>query len=106
MLGGEEGARLALYAGQPQGDAIVLYGPFIGDSKEDIVRLFTEYQAGQFVRMTSKLAASRQREHCSDKEQLSGNKQCTNRGFEAIASPLVRKHQHQFLRFWFHGAQH
>jgi redox-sensitive bicupin YhaK (pirin superfamily) len=28
----EEGARLVLYAGQPQGNPIVSYGPFIGDS--------------------------------------------------------------------------
>jgi hypothetical protein len=27
-------------------------GPFIGDSKEDIVRLYTEYRAGEFVRMS------------------------------------------------------
>lgn len=52
LVAGEEGARLVLYAGQPQGDPIVSYGPFIGDSKEDIVRLFTEYRAGQFVRMS------------------------------------------------------
>jgi hypothetical protein len=48
----EEGARLVLYAGQPQGNPIVSHGPFIGDSKEDIVRLYTEYRAGEFVRMT------------------------------------------------------
>jgi redox-sensitive bicupin YhaK (pirin superfamily) len=48
----EEGARLVLYAGQPQGDRIVSYGPFVGDSKEDVVRLFAEYHAGKFVRMS------------------------------------------------------
>jgi len=52
VVAGEEGARLVLYAGQPQGDPIVSYGPFIADSKEDIARLYTEYQAGQFVRMS------------------------------------------------------
>jgi len=52
VVAGEEGARLVLYAGQPQGDRIVSYGPFIGDSKEDIARLFAEYQAGRFVRMS------------------------------------------------------
>jgi redox-sensitive bicupin YhaK (pirin superfamily) len=51
-VAGEEGARLVLYAGQPQGNPIVSYGPFIADSKEDIVRLYTEYRAGQFVRMS------------------------------------------------------
>ncbi|HKB99860.1 MAG TPA: pirin-like C-terminal cupin domain-containing protein [Terriglobales bacterium] len=52
VVSGNEGARLVLYAGQPQGDTIVSHGPFIGDTKEDIVRLFSEYRAGEFVRMT------------------------------------------------------
>ena len=50
---GDEGARVVLYAGEPQGDPIVSYGPFIGDSQEDIVRLLKEYRAGQFVRMST-----------------------------------------------------
>ena len=50
---GESGARLVVYAGQPQGDTIVSHGPFIGDSKEDIVRLFNEYRSGRFVRMST-----------------------------------------------------
>jgi redox-sensitive bicupin YhaK (pirin superfamily) len=28
------------------------YGPFIGDSKQDIARLFAEYQAGGFPRVS------------------------------------------------------
>lgn len=51
VVAGESGARLVLYAGQPQGDQIVSYGPFIGDTKQDIARLFAEYQAGQFPRL-------------------------------------------------------
>jgi redox-sensitive bicupin YhaK (pirin superfamily) len=52
MVAGDEGVRLVLYAGQPQGDPIVSHGPFIGDSREDIVRLYTEFRAGQFERMS------------------------------------------------------
>jgi quercetin 2,3-dioxygenase len=52
VVAGESGARLILYAGQPQGDPIVVYGPFIGDSKQDIARLFTEYQGGDFPRLS------------------------------------------------------
>ena len=52
VLAGESGARLVLYAGQPQGDPIVSYGPFIGDSKQDIARLFAEYQSGRFPRLS------------------------------------------------------
>jgi redox-sensitive bicupin YhaK (pirin superfamily) len=52
VVAGKAGARLILYAGQPQGDPIVSYGPFIGDSKQDIARLFAEYQAGRFPRLS------------------------------------------------------
>lgn len=52
VVAGEEGARVVLYAGQPQGDPIVSYGPFIGNSQADIARLFAEYRAGRFERMS------------------------------------------------------
>ena len=52
VVAGESGARLILYAGQPQGESIVSYGPFIGYAKQDIARLFAEYQAGQFPRLS------------------------------------------------------
>jgi redox-sensitive bicupin YhaK (pirin superfamily) len=52
MIAGPAGARLVLYAGQPQGDAIVSHGPFIGDSKDDIIRLYQEYRAGDFLRLS------------------------------------------------------
>jgi redox-sensitive bicupin YhaK (pirin superfamily) len=59
VVTGDEGARLVLYAGQPQGDPIVSQGPFIGDSREDIVRLHTEYRAGRFERMSQITRAAR-----------------------------------------------
>jgi len=52
VVAGECGARLILYAGQPQREPIVSYGPFIGDSKQDIARLFAEYQTGKFPRLS------------------------------------------------------
>jgi redox-sensitive bicupin YhaK (pirin superfamily) len=52
MIAGTDGARLVLYAGQPQGDPIVSHGPFIGDSKDDIVRLYNTYRAGGFERLS------------------------------------------------------
>jgi redox-sensitive bicupin YhaK (pirin superfamily) len=58
VTAGEEGARLVFYAGQPQGDPIVSYGPFIGDSKQDIVRLYTELQSGQFVSLSELVKAA------------------------------------------------
>lgn len=55
----DEGARLVLYAGQPQGDPIVSEGPFIGDTREDIVRLQQEYRAGRFERLSQIAHAAR-----------------------------------------------
>jgi hypothetical protein len=52
ITGGAEGARVVFYAGEPQGAPIVSHGPFIGDSREDIVRLYTEFRAGKFERMS------------------------------------------------------
>jgi redox-sensitive bicupin YhaK (pirin superfamily) len=53
IVAGEQGARLVLYAGQPQGVPIVSHGPFIGDSREDIARLYAEYRDGRFERMSN-----------------------------------------------------
>jgi redox-sensitive bicupin YhaK (pirin superfamily) len=47
---GEGKLRLVLYAGAPQATPIVSYGPFIGDTPEDILRSFERYRAGTFRR--------------------------------------------------------
>ena len=44
--GGEYGARFVFYAGEPQGAPIISHGPFIGNTHEDIVRLYQEYRMG------------------------------------------------------------
>ncbi len=59
VAAGGEGARVVLYAGQPQGAAIVSHGPFIGDSMEDIVRLYGEYRDGRFERMSNLARSAR-----------------------------------------------
>ena len=55
----EEGARLVLYAGQPQGTPIVSHGPFIGDTVDDIKRSYAEYRQGRFPRMSEIAAPAR-----------------------------------------------
>ena len=47
LKGGEKGGRFVLYAGEPQGAPIVMHGPFIGDTQEDIVRLYSDYRQGE-----------------------------------------------------------
>jgi len=58
VTAGADGARLVFLAGQPQGGAIVSHGPFIGDTREDIARLYGEFREGRFERM-SHLARAR-----------------------------------------------
>jgi quercetin 2,3-dioxygenase len=43
--------RVLLYAGERQNTPIAWYGPFIGDTRADIVRSFERYQAGTFLRV-------------------------------------------------------
>ena len=47
LTAGDTGVRFLLYSAQPQGDPIVSQGPFIGDSQEDISRLYSEYRQGK-----------------------------------------------------------
>jgi redox-sensitive bicupin YhaK (pirin superfamily) len=47
LIGGQSGARLILYAAQPQGEEIVSHGPFIGNTEEDIRRLYKEFREGK-----------------------------------------------------------
>jgi hypothetical protein len=41
-------ARLILVAGQPLHEPIVRYGPFVMNSREEIVQAFRDYEAGRF----------------------------------------------------------
>lgn len=50
---GEEGGRFIMYSGQPQGVQIVSHGPFIGDTQEDISRLYHEFRAGKMKHISS-----------------------------------------------------
>jgi redox-sensitive bicupin YhaK (pirin superfamily) len=46
--GGAGPLRVLFYAGQRQNTPLVSYGPFIGDTKEDIARAFEGYRSGTF----------------------------------------------------------
>jgi redox-sensitive bicupin YhaK (pirin superfamily) len=56
ITAGREGARVMLYAGERQGVPIVQHGPFVGESRADIVRLSRLYTEGKMPRI-SQLAA-------------------------------------------------
>jgi redox-sensitive bicupin YhaK (pirin superfamily) len=53
VTAGATGARFVLYAGQPQGDPFVSHGPFIGDTSEDIKRLYQDYRQGKMQHIST-----------------------------------------------------
>jgi redox-sensitive bicupin YhaK (pirin superfamily) len=46
---GPAGARVVLYAGEPQGESLVQRGPFVAESAEGLARFFWRYQQGEFT---------------------------------------------------------
>ena len=52
ITGGEDGARFVLYAGERQHVPIVQHGPFVGESRADIVRLSELYTTGKMPRIS------------------------------------------------------
>lgn len=59
LAAGASGARVVVYSGQPQGDAVVSHGPFIADTQEDIQRLFREYREGKMKHISTVPPAQR-----------------------------------------------
>jgi len=53
ITAGEEGARLVIYAGKPTGTEVVVHGPFVADTPEDINRLYAEYRHGKLQHILS-----------------------------------------------------
>lgn len=56
---GPDGARVVLYAGQPQQVPIVTHGPFVGATRADLVRASREYTAGDFPRLSEIVRGAR-----------------------------------------------
>jgi redox-sensitive bicupin YhaK (pirin superfamily) len=52
LIAGEGGARLILYAGEPQSTRVVMQGPFVGESPADISRLYEAYRQERFPHMS------------------------------------------------------
>jgi redox-sensitive bicupin YhaK (pirin superfamily) len=55
---GQEGSRVILYAGERQDVPIVTHGPFVGETRSDLVRLSQAYAQGRMPRV-SELTRSR-----------------------------------------------
>lgn len=47
-VAGSEGARFVLIAGSPIGEPVVQHGPFVMNTREEIMQAFRDYSAGKF----------------------------------------------------------
>ena len=52
VTAGDNSARLVLYAGERQGVPIVMHGPFVGESRDDIRRLSRLYVEEKMPRIS------------------------------------------------------
>jgi redox-sensitive bicupin YhaK (pirin superfamily) len=52
IIAGDGGARLMLYAGERQRVPIMMHGPFVGESRADIMRLSRQYIDGKMPRIS------------------------------------------------------
>ena len=52
ITAGDDGARVVLYAGERQGVPIVMHGPFVGESRDDIRRLSKLYTEEKMPRIS------------------------------------------------------
>lgn len=53
LTAGNSGVHVVLYSGQPQGDPIESKGPFIGDTQDDIKRLYKKYREGKMQHIST-----------------------------------------------------
>jgi quercetin 2,3-dioxygenase len=58
LVAGDAGARVVLYAGEPTNVPIVMHGPFVGETRADLIRVSSDYLAGRFPRMSELAAVS------------------------------------------------
>jgi redox-sensitive bicupin YhaK (pirin superfamily) len=49
---GPFGARSVLYAGEPQGVPLVMHGPFVGETREDLLRVSRDYMEGRMPKVS------------------------------------------------------
>jgi redox-sensitive bicupin YhaK (pirin superfamily) len=52
LTAGEHGSRVILYAGERQDVPIVTYGPFVGETRSDLVRVSEAYAQGRMPRVS------------------------------------------------------
>lgn len=52
LVADDAGARVMLYAGEPTNVPIVMHGPFVGETRADLMRISSAYLDGRFPRIS------------------------------------------------------
>jgi redox-sensitive bicupin YhaK (pirin superfamily) len=60
LKAGSDGVRLIVYAAKPQGEKFASQGPFIGDTEQDIKKVYTKYLQGKLEHIA----------HTSEKQRI------------------------------------
>jgi redox-sensitive bicupin YhaK (pirin superfamily) len=68
LTAGAAGARVILYAGEPQQEPLVHHGPFVARSEREIGDLFRRYRAGGFESMSAIARRERDRHQLQQEE--------------------------------------
>lgn len=55
LKGGKNGARFIVVSGQPLGEPIVQYGPFVMNTRAEIEQAFADFQAGKFATIKAEM---------------------------------------------------
>lgn len=69
VTAGEHGARVVLYAGERQNVPIVLHGPFVGETRADLMRLSKLYVDGKMPRISELAHASNTMEEATSADR-------------------------------------
>jgi redox-sensitive bicupin YhaK (pirin superfamily) len=48
LVAGGDGARLVLVAGRPLREPVARYGPFVMNTKQEVMQAFVDFQEGRF----------------------------------------------------------
>ena len=48
LRGGSDGARLILVAGRPLREPVARHGPFVMNTREEVMQAFVDFQEGRF----------------------------------------------------------
>jgi quercetin 2,3-dioxygenase len=90
IVAGDDGARLVIYAGERQGVSIVMHGPFVGESREDIRRLSDLFRKGEMPRISELVDdGSGKGEEGSGKGEVGSGTRSDHRPLPAPRFPLT-----------------